>query len=107
MPDTISSLSSNSKASSTAFPGRPSPPRKPSQRQRGGRWKRPWQATTSPRSRGSRREEARQSPRRRHPQLDRYTPDAFAAALKQLITAKQPKLVLLPHTTRSAISRPS
>jgi electron transfer flavoprotein alpha subunit len=32
------------------------------------------------------------------PQLDRYTPDAFAAALKQLITAKQPKLVLLPHT---------
>jgi electron transfer flavoprotein alpha subunit len=33
-----------------------------------------------------------------HPQLDRYTPDAFAAALNQLITAKQPKLVLLPHT---------
>ena len=32
------------------------------------------------------------------PQLDRYTPDAFASALKQLITAKQPKLVLLPHT---------
>ncbi len=32
------------------------------------------------------------------PQLDRYTPDAFAAALKQLITATQPKLVLLPHT---------
>src|ERR1700704_4253568 len=32
------------------------------------------------------------------PQLDRYTPDAFAGALKQLITAKQPKLVLLPHT---------
>src|SRR5258706_1432843 len=32
------------------------------------------------------------------PQLDRYTPDAFAAALRQLITAKQPKLVLLPHT---------
>jgi len=32
------------------------------------------------------------------PQLDRYTPDAFAAALKQLIAAKQPKLVLLPHT---------
>ena len=32
------------------------------------------------------------------PQLDLYTPDAFAAALKQLIAAKQPKLVLLPHT---------
>jgi electron transfer flavoprotein alpha subunit len=32
------------------------------------------------------------------PQLDRYTPDAFAAALKQLIVAKQPKLVLMPHT---------
>ena len=32
------------------------------------------------------------------PRLDRYTPDAFAAALKQLITAKQPKLVLMPHT---------
>jgi electron transfer flavoprotein alpha subunit len=32
------------------------------------------------------------------PQLERYTPDAFAAALKQLIEAKQPKLVLLPHT---------
>src|SRR5882724_2673049 len=32
------------------------------------------------------------------PQLNRYTPDAFAAALKQLIAAKQPKLVLLPHT---------
>jgi electron transfer flavoprotein alpha subunit len=32
------------------------------------------------------------------PQLDRYNPDAFAAALKQLIAAKQPKLVLMPHT---------
>ncbi len=32
------------------------------------------------------------------PQLERYTPDAFAAALKQLIAAKQPKLVLMPHT---------
>ena len=31
-------------------------------------------------------------------QLERYTPDAFAAALKQLIATKQPKLVLLPHT---------
>ena len=30
--------------------------------------------------------------------LEPYTPDAFAAALKQLIAAKQPKLVLLPHT---------
>src|SRR5271165_1949408 len=32
------------------------------------------------------------------PKLEPYTPDAFAAALKQLITAKQPKLVLMPHT---------
>src|SRR5271170_3609356 len=32
------------------------------------------------------------------PKLDPYTPDAFAAALKQLLTAKQPKLVLMPHT---------
>src|SRR5713226_4578138 len=30
--------------------------------------------------------------------LDPYTPDAFAAALKQFISAKQPKLVLMPHT---------
>jgi electron transfer flavoprotein alpha subunit len=27
-----------------------------------------------------------------------YTPDAFAAALKQFITLKQPRLVLMPHT---------
>src|ERR1700694_2652512 len=32
------------------------------------------------------------------PKLEPYTPDAFAAALKQLLTAKQPKLVLMPHT---------
>ena len=32
------------------------------------------------------------------PKLEPYTPDAFAAALKQLIEAKQPKLVLMPHT---------
>src|ERR1700733_9001785 len=32
------------------------------------------------------------------PKLEPYTPDAFSAALKQLITAKQPKLVLMPHT---------
>src|SRR5215469_14883422 len=30
--------------------------------------------------------------------LDPYTPDAFAAVLKQFISAKQPKLVLMPHT---------
>ncbi len=30
--------------------------------------------------------------------LDPYTPDAFAAALKQFIASKQPKLVLMPHT---------
>src|ERR1039458_6236590 len=32
------------------------------------------------------------------PKLEPYTPDAFAAALKQLLTAKPPKLVLMPHT---------
>src|ERR1700730_6171056 len=30
--------------------------------------------------------------------LEPYTPDAFAVALKQLISGKQPKLVLMPHT---------
>src|ERR1035438_5377868 len=30
--------------------------------------------------------------------LEPYTPDAFAAALKQFLAAKQPKLVLMPHT---------
>ena len=32
------------------------------------------------------------------PKLEPYTPDAFAAALKHLLTTKQPKLVLMPHT---------
>ena len=32
------------------------------------------------------------------PKLELYTPDAFAAALKQLVETKQPKLVLMPHT---------
>jgi electron transfer flavoprotein alpha subunit len=32
------------------------------------------------------------------PKLEPYTPDAFAAALRQFIEAKQPKLVLMPHT---------
>ncbi len=32
------------------------------------------------------------------PRLEPYTPDAFAAALKQFLTAKQPRLVLMPHT---------
>ena len=32
------------------------------------------------------------------PKLEPYTPDAFAAALKQFIGSKQPKLVLMPHT---------
>jgi len=32
------------------------------------------------------------------PQLERYTADAYVAALKQFITSKQPKLVLMPHT---------
>src|SRR4029453_12633570 len=30
--------------------------------------------------------------------LEPYTPDGFAAALKQFITTRQPKLVLMPHT---------
>jgi electron transfer flavoprotein alpha subunit len=30
--------------------------------------------------------------------LEPYTPDAFAAAIKQFLAAKQPKLVLMPHT---------
>jgi len=30
--------------------------------------------------------------------LEPYTPDAFAAVLKQFLTAKQSKLVLMPHT---------
>ena len=30
--------------------------------------------------------------------LEPYTPDAFVAALKQVLQAKKPKLVLLPHT---------
>src|SRR5438270_924558 len=30
--------------------------------------------------------------------LDPYTPDAFAAALKQFLGDKKPKLVLMPHT---------
>ena len=30
--------------------------------------------------------------------LEPYTPDAFAAALKQFLGSKQPKLVLMPHT---------
>jgi len=30
--------------------------------------------------------------------LDPYTPDAFVTALKQFITSKQPRLVLMPHT---------
>jgi electron transfer flavoprotein alpha subunit len=32
------------------------------------------------------------------PALKPYTPDAFSAGLKQFLTSKQPKLVLLPHT---------
>src|SRR5216684_8197020 len=32
------------------------------------------------------------------PRLEPYTPDAFAAGLKQFIASKQPKLVLMPHT---------
>ena len=30
--------------------------------------------------------------------LESYTPDAFAHALKQFLSARQPRLVLMPHT---------
>src|SRR5438105_2538029 len=33
-----------------------------------------------------------------NPKLEPYTPDAFAAGLKEFIGAKQPQLVLMPHT---------
>src|ERR1700757_3026084 len=33
-----------------------------------------------------------------NPKLEAYTPDGFAAALKQFISSKQPRLVLMPHT---------
>ena len=33
-----------------------------------------------------------------NPKLEPYTPDAFAAGLKKFIDARQPKLVLMPHT---------
>src|SRR5437868_5903802 len=33
-----------------------------------------------------------------NPKLEPYTPDGFAAALKQFIRDKQPTLVLMPHT---------
>lgn len=32
------------------------------------------------------------------PALKTYTPDAFSAGLKQFLSSKQPKLVLMPHT---------
>jgi electron transfer flavoprotein alpha subunit len=32
------------------------------------------------------------------PALKTYTPDAFSAGLKQFLTSRQPKLVLMPHT---------
>jgi len=32
------------------------------------------------------------------PALNPYTPDAFSAALKQFLTSRPPKLVLMPHT---------
>jgi electron transfer flavoprotein alpha subunit len=32
------------------------------------------------------------------PKLEPYTPDAFALGLKEFLTTKQPKLVLMPHT---------
>src|SRR5690242_9459474 len=32
------------------------------------------------------------------PKLQPYTPDAFAAALKEFLSSRAPKLVLMPHT---------
>ena len=32
------------------------------------------------------------------PKLEPYTPDAYAVALKQFLSSRQPKLVLMPHT---------
>jgi electron transfer flavoprotein alpha subunit len=32
------------------------------------------------------------------PTLNPYTPDAFSAGLKQFLSSKQPKLILMPHT---------
>src|SRR5207302_1623185 len=32
------------------------------------------------------------------PKLEPYTPDGFAAGLKQFLSQRQPKLVLMPHT---------
>src|SRR5579872_572417 len=32
------------------------------------------------------------------PQLEHYTADAYVVALKQFVSSKQPKLVLMPHT---------
>ncbi|HXE90789.1 MAG TPA: electron transfer flavoprotein subunit alpha/FixB family protein [Terriglobales bacterium] len=32
------------------------------------------------------------------PRLEPYTPDGFAAAVRQLVAQKQPRLVLMPHT---------
>lgn len=32
------------------------------------------------------------------PQLERYTADAYVAALKQFVSSKQPRLLLMPHT---------
>jgi electron transfer flavoprotein alpha subunit len=32
------------------------------------------------------------------PKLEPYTPDAFASALKQFLSVRQPRLVLMPHT---------
>jgi electron transfer flavoprotein alpha subunit len=32
------------------------------------------------------------------PKLEPYTPDSFSAGLKQFLTSKQPKVVLMPHT---------
>jgi electron transfer flavoprotein alpha subunit len=34
----------------------------------------------------------------RHPLLEQYTPDGYTVALEQVIRAKQPRFVLLPHT---------
>jgi len=48
--------------------------------------------------RRNRDKESREGLCDRSAKLEPYTPDAFAAALKQFLTANQSKLVLMPHT---------
>ena len=99
MPDTFLSSSNNAKANSTAFPGKRSRLARLSPRKPDGRWKPPLSGgsvaafATEVAGKKVAKVYAIESPK-----LEPYTPDAFAAALKQFIESKQPKLVLMPHT---------